>query len=176
MIHFKNILIICIVSLLFIPTVYALKADKGQVILEQLVDYNRCQSMDYSGAFCYEALMRWVDEHPDDAFEAGKMTRQKMNHWNAIPFFTKAWASNKGNCKDPDVKMAVISALALPPDDQNKVIPQAQSIGFEKCSSELATVIAKEAKENENVLKNSCKQLMAKNLLSGVAAKKCNKL
>src|SRR3989338_7957737 len=90
---------------------HALRFDKGQVILDELDDYDSCQNKDYTGEWCHDALRRWVKAHPKDAFKAGKMTRLKMNHWAAIPFFAQAFDGKAGDCKDEDVSLAVVSAL-----------------------------------------------------------------
>lgn len=156
--------------------VQAMEVDKGKVTLEKIEDYDQCQSLDYGGGFCHDALLRWVEKHPTDAFKAGKMTRLKMNHQNAIPFFAMAFEAGKGDCKDADVKMAVMAALAVPASGAEKMIGQAKMIGLEKCQKELAPDIAGEAKANDYVLKNTCKELIAKKLLTGVAVKRCSKM
>lgn len=157
-------------------SVYAMEVDKGKVTLEKLEDYNQCQSFDQGGSFCHEALLRWVDKHPGDAFKAGKMTRLKMNHHAAIPFFAKAWQQNKGNCNDEDVKLAVVSALSLPATGNEEIIAQAKQIALDKCTKELGETVASEAKASDYILKNSCRELIAKKLLSGISAKRCTKM
>ena len=164
---------ISVVVLFFaVNSAQALQFDKGQVTLDKIEDYNVCQTRDYDGSFCHDALLRWVDKHPADAFKAGKMTRLKMNAPNAIPFFAIAWEKGKGDCKDQDLKLAVLGALALPADN-TVVIDQAKKIGLEKCSAELSAAIVDEAKANDYTLQNTCKDLIAKKLLTGVSAKRC---
>ncbi|MCC6138926.1 MAG: hypothetical protein IT287_09850, partial [Bdellovibrionaceae bacterium] len=46
----------------------------------------------------------------------------------------------------------------------------------DKCEKDLGSVIAEEAKVNDYVLKNACKDLVTKKLLTGVAAKRCAKI
>lgn len=156
--------------------VFAMEIDKGKVTLEKIEDYNQCQTLDYGGSFCHDALVRWVEKNPSDAFKAGKMTRLKMNHYNAVPFFSKAMEGTTGDCKDADVKMAVLSALALPSTGNETLITQAKTIALDKCGKELAQAVAEEAKASDYILKNSCKELVAKKLLTGVAAKRCQKM
>jgi hypothetical protein len=151
---------------------FALRAKDGQVILDELNDYDMCQSRDYSGEWCQDALVRWVQMNPNDAFKAGKMTRRKMNAWGAIPFFAQAFDMKKGDCKDEDVKLAVMSALDLPAS-YDKVIKQAKTIGLEICINEFKDQIAKEASPGGYMFKNSCKELMAKGALQGLKKKKC---
>ncbi len=161
-----------IVLFFAVTRVQALQFDKGQVTLDKLDDYNLCQTRDNDGSFCHDALLRWIDKHPADAFKAGKMTRLKMNAPNAVPFFATAWEKGKGDCKDEDVKLAVLGALALPADN-TVVIAQAKKIGLEKCSAELGATIVDAAKSNDYTLQNICKDLIAKKLLTGVSAKRC---
>src|SRR4051794_35350351 len=104
----------------------ALKVDKGQVILDELEDYELCQRHDYDGDWCHDALKRWVKEHPADAFKAGKMTRLKMTHWAALHFFKQAFDQKKGDCKDEDVRLAVVSGLNLPGDSNKEVVESAR--------------------------------------------------
>lgn len=152
---------------------HALRTVEKQVILEKLDDYEMCQGRDYSGDFCHDALLRWVEKHPDDAFTAGKMTRLKMNAWGAIPFFTQAFSKGKGNCKDEDVKLAVVSALNLPASSNKVVVESAKKIGFEKCFSELKVAIVESASLDSYAFQNVCKDLVTKGLISGLKAKKC---
>ena len=122
----------------FINVTYvnAMKVKEGKIILEKINDYEFCQSKDYTGDFCHQALLEWVEKNPKDAFRAGKMTRLKMNHWVAMPFFAKAWEQGIGDCKDEDVKLSVLSALSLPSNQQD-VIKSAVEISLNKCSNEM---------------------------------------
>lgn len=152
---------------------FALRTKEGQVILDELKDYDMCQSKDYTGEWCHDALVRWVKMHPNDAFQAGKMTRRRMNAWGAIPFFAQAFDQKKGDCKDQDVKLAVMSALNLPTSSHKDVIDQAKAIGLNTCINEFKDSIAKEASPGGYMFKNSCKELMAKGALQGLKKKKC---
>ena len=157
-----------------IPSAHALRLKDGQVILDKLDDYPTCQNHDYSGDFCHDALVRWVDAHPADAFQAGKMTRKNMNAWVAILFFNKAFDAGKTDCNDEDVKLAVVSALNLPADSHKDVLLQAKKIGFEKCYKEFKTSILDSATLDSFTFKNTCKDLIAKGDLTGLKAKKCS--
>lgn len=146
----------------------ALKVEKEQVILDSLDDYDLCQNKDYDGSWCHDALLRWVNTHPNDAFKAGKLTRRRMNYSAAVPFFAIAFDHKAGDCKDEDVKMAVISALGLP-GDATDMIAKAKSIVFKSCPNELTQAVADGLSDTSNV----CHELIAAGKLSGVRAKKC---
>ncbi len=156
-------------------TANAMKVVDGKVILEKIKDYDFCQGKDYSGDYCHQALLEWVEKNPKDAFQAGKMTRLKMSHWTAIPFFEKAWAQGLGDCKDEDVKLSVMSALGLPAN-QKEIIGAAVDISLNKCEKEFKDEVVTLAKSNDYVLKNTCKTLLDKKALTGVAAKRCLKI
>ena len=155
---------------------HGLRVVKGEVILDALDEYDRCQSKDYSGDWCDDALKRWVKAHPDDAFKAGKMTRRKMIHRAAIPFFADAFERGKGDCKDEDVSLAVVSALDLPPSSDNKILAQAKKIAFENCFNETKDAIGKQASIGSNVFTNSCKALAKGGALTGLKLKKCEEM
>ena len=169
-------LLIILISSLVSLTAQALRVVEQQVILDKLDDYNMCQGRDYSGEFCHDALVRWVEKHPADAFTAGKMTRLKMNAWAAIPFFAQAFNDGKGNCKDTDVKLAVVSGLNLPITNNKAVVDDAKKIGFEKCFSEIKEAIIEAATVDSYAFKNTCKELIEQKSLTGAKAKKCSEL
>ena len=168
----KNVGLVFLVSCLGLNQAFALKVIHEQVILDQLSDYDLCQSKDYSGDWCHDALVRWVKAHPADAFKAGKMTRLKMNHWVAIPFFMQAFSSKKGNCKDEDVSLAVISGLNLPADSNKEIVASSRKIGIELCFPEIKTAILEAATLDSYLFKNVCKDLIAKKALTGLKEKK----
>jgi len=154
----------------------ALRVKEEQVILDELQDYELCQKRDYTGDWCHDALKRWVKEHPEDAFTAGKMTRKAMNHWVAIPFFHQAFEANKGDCKDSDVKLAVYSALDLPAGSHADVVKQAKKIGVETCFNETKTDLVAKASVGSYMFTNICRDLSSKGLLAGLKKKKCEEV
>lgn len=162
--------------ILFVSSAEALRVKEEQVILDEIQDYELCQKRDYTGDWCHDALKRWVKEHPEDAFKAGKMTRLAMNHWVAIPFFNQAFDANKGDCKDPDVKLAVLSALDLPPSSYKEVVQQARKIGIETCFGETKDDLVAKASVGSYMFTNVCRDLMAKGLLTGLKKKKCEEV
>jgi hypothetical protein len=152
-------------------TSHALTFKGGKVSLENLEEYNTCQDHDYSGEWCHDALVRWVGKHPADAFKAGKMTRLKLNHHNAIPFFVKAFAAKAGDCNDEDVKLAVVSGLALPPSYAN--LAGAKQLGFTTCSKELQKALVDELTGTGYFADNVCPTLKAAKALTAEKAKHC---
>lgn len=153
---------------------FALKVVDKQVILEKLDDYPLCQTRDYSGDICHEALKRWVEKHPADAFKAGKLTRVQMNAWGAIHFFDLAFKSKSGNCADEDVSLAVESALDLPSD--NPAVKQAQEIGLKTCFKEMKDKILAGASVGSNRLKHICAVPAAVAALPPLKQAKCKDL
>lgn len=153
--------ILIILSLLLSQSAFALMFKDGKVILEKLSEYNSCQGKDYTGEWCHAALEDWVDKHPDDAFEAGVMTRKIMVGHNAIPFFHKAMNSRKFDCKNEQVKLAVISGLGLPSDYDN-VKPSLDI--FKKCKADLMAAVDAEATPDGYVFMNVCSLLDLKGL------------
>lgn len=157
-----------------IQAAYALKIVDKQVILEKLDDYKFCQTKDYNGDICHEALVRWVEKNPADAFKAGKLTRASMNAWNAVHFFDMAFKSKSGNCADEDVKLAVESALDLPSD--NPAVKQAQEIGLKLCFKEMKDKILAGASVGSNRLKHVCAVPAAASALPPLKQAKCKDL
>lgn len=142
------------------------------VILDSLSDYTTCHAQGLSAGRCHEALKDWVKSHPADAFQAGKLTRLHMIHWNSIPFFGKAMEQNKLICADEDLKLAVVSALDLPKDGHEEILSTAEKIAFEKCPKELKGPVKESASLDSNIFKNFCRHLE----LEGLKKAKCNSL
>jgi hypothetical protein len=158
------------VSLLsFAGAAYALEISKGKVTLDKIEEYEQCDDWDIG--LCQDALHRWVEQHPADAFKAGKMTRKKMNAWLAVPFFSKAFEQKAGDCKDDDVKRSVASAVGLP-QDKKEIIAQAKKIGFDLCFAEMKDSLV-EATSEPDGRKNVCAELIAKGALSGLRLSRC---
>jgi hypothetical protein len=154
----------------------ALQVKNEQVILDELADYETCQRRYYAGDWCHDALKRWVKDHPEDAFQAGKMTRKAMQHWVAVPFFANAFEQKKGDCKDKDVQLAVVSALNRPAEQSRALIDQAKKIGFETCFAETKDAIVAAASTDSYLFRNACRDLLAKGLLSGLKKRKCEEM
>lgn len=170
-----KIFVVPALSIFFALNALALTFDKGQVTLDELKDYNMCQRRDYSGEFCQDALVRWVKQHPQDAFQAGKMSRKIMNAAAAIPFFSQAFENKKGDCKDEDVALAVAAAIDLPVSGKEFIDP-AMKIGFDICFNEMKNVILERATLTSYAFTNACSRLMEKGVLSGLKLKKCQEI
>ncbi len=156
-------------------TANAYKVVHNEVILGELKDYEKCQADSYSGRPCQDALERWVKDHPDDVFKAGKLTRLKMNAAVAVPFFAQAFDKKKGDCKDQDVQLAVVAGLNLPETDK-EVVAQSKKIAFELCYNEMKEAILKETQVGSYLFKNACKELIQKKALNGLKEAKCKEL
>ncbi len=152
--------------LLFSFSSFALVVKDEKVILEKLDDYKFCQSKDYTGDWCHRALVDWVEGHRDDAWEAAKLTRLHMNHSAAVPFFITAQKGNKFDCKDEDLKLAVVNGLDKPAD-YDVVKPSLELL--RRCKAEIAPGIAQTATTDSYLFKNACKELG----LQGLKKKKC---
>ena len=150
----------------------AYKVKDGEVILNDLNDYNKCQVDDYGGRYCQDALERWVKANPKDVFKAAKMTRLKMNAAVAVPFFAQAFDQKLGDCKDEDAVLAVVAGLNLPESDK-ETIAKAKKIAFDLCYNEMKDAILKESGTDTYLFKNACKDLLAKKALNGLKEAKC---
>ena len=174
--RFSLIVVLAAISFASIELAQALRFKEGQVILDELADYELCQKRDYTGDWCHDALKRWVKSNVGDAFKAGKMTRKAMNHWVAMPFFHQAFEAKQGDCKDSDVKLAVLSALDLPKGQNDEVIAQARKFGIETCFADMKNDLVTKASVGSFLFENVCKDLDAKGLLQGLKKKKCSEL
>jgi len=152
---------------------FAMQFDKGKVTLEKLEDYSLCQDQHDSEA-CQEALKTWVASHPQDTFQAGKMTRKKMNAWAAIPFFVSAFESKQANCQDEDVKLAALSGLNLPNTNRKDIVAGSKKIALDLCFKEMKEAILQETSTTSYLFANTCHALVAKGELKGLKLQKCN--
>jgi hypothetical protein len=107
---------------LVVSTASAYEVDQKQnrIVLTSVDDFTQCQNdLSYSDA-CLDALKRYIKAHPADGFAAGKLVRARFNHWVALQFFVPALTKPKPQqCDDEDLRLAVLSGLALPDDDPN---------------------------------------------------------
>jgi hypothetical protein len=168
--------LLVILSVMISVNAHALKFKDGEATLDKLDDYSLCQTKDPTGQDCHEALKRWVDLHPNDAFKAGKLTRRAMNSSVAIPFFAQAFNAKMGDCKDQDVLLAVISALDLPADNYAELVTQAKAIGLKTCFKEMKEKINEGASIDSNRFKNSCRELAAGDALPAMKKDICKQM
>jgi hypothetical protein len=140
---------------------HALRVKDEQVILDKLSDYGTCHTRKISADYCQEGLSNWVDAHPNDVFEAAKLTRQQMFPWVALPLLVRAFAANKGKCADEDVKLAVIAGLGRS-ENETQPIQDAKKIAFQYCEKELKTAIIQAATDDYPTRMNLCHEIQAK--------------
>ena len=158
---------------LFSSAALALHPVHGQVILDHLDEYPRCQERGYTADACYSALERWLLKHPDDSFEAGKMARQKVQPWKAVPFFAKAFALSLGKCQDPDLQESLLSAWGLEASSNGQILEQARKITFDLCFAEMKDPLLVLVQEQGLVFKNACHGLKEKKALPASLRSKC---
>ena len=133
----------CLLPMITATMVHAYDVDKdhNRIVLTSVEDFERCQEdYSYSDA-CFDALKRYVKTNPKTGFAAGKAVRARFNHWMALQFFapvlTKATA--EAYCGDEDLRMAVLSGLALPTSDANQSLAAKVASGV--CTSKLQPAI-----------------------------------
>lgn len=145
----------------------------SKVHLEALEDHYLCVKRDRSGDFCRAALYEWVEQHPEDAFKAGKLARQTLNGRAALPLFRQAFKARKGSCKDADVALAIGAAAEKPLSKE--LAKDFHTLAFDTCFEQVKGVLVKAA-TSETGRKNVCGGLLARNALNGVRKKKCERL
>ena len=165
----------------------ALMAQRAKVGLEA---FRRCFAERYWGKWCEERFRAFVKQDLSDAglaFEAGKLARLSMHHHMAVPYFYLALVARAKRgpaakqvgtrCKDPDVSMAVTSALALPAGKatQSK-IKQAQTLAFSTCWPAVREKLLEAVSGSSYMQRNACAGLLAKNALSGIRRIKCKRV
>lgn len=144
-------------------TVAAYEVDKNQnrVVLSSLEDFTRCQDeLSYSDA-CLDGLKRYVKAHPAEGFAAGKLARARFNHWVALQFFAPALAKpTPEQCGDDDLRLAVLSGLALPDDDPNEAL--ALKVAQGACAAKLEPHIRNGLGDSNAMYKKNVSALLAK--------------
>lgn len=163
---------ILIMIILISGNAEALIVKNSKVILESFNDYSLCHEKNYSGSWCHEALLKWVKNNPKDAFRSAKATRLYMNHWLAVPLFALSMNNDDFNCKDQDLKLAVLGGLNLARTGNEKVIADAEEIALKKCPKELIPAVKEAAVLDSNLFVNICSKLP----LTGIKKSKCDSL
>ncbi|HVT07480.1 MAG TPA: hypothetical protein VHO67_08475 [Polyangia bacterium] len=153
-------------------------ASATELKLKSVDDFKKCaDEMEADPQICLEALERLVKAQPGQAFAAGKAVRTSMNHAAAIPFFDKALQkkADKVHCADPDLRMALVAGLSLPPDNVTAV--SARRILFDRCWSEAqAPVLQALAQPGASgyLAENVCPKLAERNVANPVCGKRGN--
>ncbi|CAN5853512.1 hypothetical protein BH11MYX4_BH11MYX4_39570 [soil metagenome] len=133
--------------------------------------FKECFAQSYRGARCLKAAQEFVatgENNADSSFAIGKVVRLGQNANVAIPFFQKGLEGRKAgdaSCADEDLKLSVMSALALPPDYDNAKIGRAVAVGV--CFDKLRPAIEAEFKDSSTGYypENACSVLKSKNAL-----------
>lgn len=146
-----------------VPTVAAYEVDEkhNRVVLSSVDDFTECQNdLSYSDA-CLEALKRYIKAHPADGFSAGKLVRAKFNHWVALQFFVPALTkATPQQCEDEDLRLAVLSGLALPDDDPNEALAMKAAKGA--CAASLRPHIRGGMADGSALYKKNATPLLSK--------------
>jgi hypothetical protein len=134
------------------------------------VAFKECFAQSYRGARCLKAAQEFVatgENNPDSAFAIAKIVRLGQNSHVAIPFFQKGVDGRKAGdaaCADEDLKISVLSALALPTDYDNAKVGRTVAAGV--CFDNLRPAIEGELKGSSGAYaENACSVLKAKNAL-----------
>lgn len=138
-----------------------------------------CYDADIYDMPCAKRFLEVLDAAKDGelAFQAGKVARLKQNAYNAMPFFKRAFALDPGAkwCADEDLKLAVMAGLGLPADDEKA--KDAVAVASGKCAAAFqSAVVDAFATEGEYFQKNACPFLLKAKAISGLQAKKCERL
>src|SRR5690349_7357236 len=144
---------------------YRVDRAKRRPTLHALSDFDRCQKeqTDVTSEFCLDALKAYVAKHPGDAFEAGKQVRLYYMHWVALEFFVQGLKGTPTpkQCRDRDVRTAVLAGLALPP--HYPAVAQAQAILRGACSAQLTSAVSSQLRRDNGYLRdNACPLLTDK--------------
>jgi len=131
--------VICMSSMLSATVVHAYEVDRrhSKVVLASVDELERCHEDFPHSDICLDALKRYVKANPKAAFSAGKLARARFNSWVALQFLVPALtpATAEAACDDEDLRLAVLSGLALPTDDPNQVLATKAATGV--CAAKL---------------------------------------
>lgn len=171
----KNIQSYLLLLLMMPFSAFALKVINQQVIFDKLNDFEACTAQYYSIDSCHDGLVRWIETHRGDSFMAGKMVRKAMRSSSAVPYFKTAFddKDKRAICTDQDIKLAVLSALDLPLEDNQEIVLAAKKIIFETCFTQMKDSVIEATTLGSNVFKNSCNELVQLKLLNALKTKKC---
>jgi uncharacterized low-complexity protein len=138
---------------------YEIDAKHQRVNLSSVEDFETCQNELAYSDVCFDALKSHVKAHPKDRFAAGKAVRRRFNHWTALQFFLPVLsAATPEQCEDEDLRLAVLSGLALPDDDPNAALAIKAAEG--RCAAQLLPHVRNGFGDaNSFYRKNACKLL-----------------
>lgn len=137
------------------------------VRVRSLKGFVRCQKEHASADsdLCLDALKAYVKRNPRQAFAAGKLARAHYMHWVALDFFAQALEkrASKKECKDPDLRAAVLSGLALPA--HYPAVQQAKQLAQGRCWQKLEPALVSDLRGTHGYYRdNLCPLLAEKNV------------
>jgi hypothetical protein len=140
---------------------YEVDQKQNRIVLTSVDDFTQCQNdLSYSDA-CLDALKRYIKAHPADGFTAGKLVRARFNHWVALQFFVPALSkATPQQCEDEDLRLAVVSGLALPDDDPNQAL--AAKVASGACAAKLEPHIRKGLGDGSAIYIRNANAVLAK--------------
>lgn len=140
-----------------VASAYEVDQKQMRVVISSVENFGRCQDdFSYSDA-CLDALKRYVKANPKAGFAAGKAVRARFNHWLALQFFvpTLSKATAEQQCADDDLRMAVLSGLALPDDEPGEALAVKAAEGV--CAEKLRSAIRAQLGEGSAIYqRNAC--------------------
>lgn len=133
--------------------------------------FRECFAQSSRGARCLKFAQEFVaagENNPDASFAIAKVVRLGQNANVAIPFFQKGLEGRTAGdaaCTDKDLKLSVLSALGLPPDNDHAKVGRAVATGV--CFDVLRPAIEGQFKESSAGYypENACSVLKAKSAL-----------
>jgi len=141
--------------------------------------YKACFDNNYWIDECLDHAFKFIEAdntNTDLAFKMGKAVRLNAKHWAALRYFKVALTAKntKAMCADEDIKLAVLSGLALP--DSYDALPIAKEVAQGACWENLKKPIVEAFNadsENGYVRTNACAFLKSKKALTAEQAKSC---
>ncbi len=97
----------------------AMMATADPMVFKSLDDLDRCAAENqYDTSYCLPALEAFAKKNPRKNFEIGQRARLQFASWVALRFFEPGLGvkPTPAQCADPQLSIAVLSGLALPPD------------------------------------------------------------
>ncbi len=128
---------------------------------------------------CGEQLKPFVEADPTNAelaFRLAKLLPPRAHHHYAVPAFAIAiQKKDDARCKDPDVRLAVVSGLGLARAANEDVVAASIQLGSSVCWSALHDAI-QEAMGGDatDYLKNTCPFMKQKQTLPPLLTKRCD--
>lgn len=138
--------------------------------------YESCFS--YNDNACHKELLGFVktDPNPLYALKVAKLVRLRMSNIKAIEYFGLALSqklSTPTTCDDEDLRLSLEDALQTDPDSD--YAKAAKMVAFGQCFEFFKKNIITTVNKSDNAKSNACEELIARNALTGIAKKKCER-